>query len=147
MFGKVMSIDDSLIIKYFTLATQVPPEQITGFEKELKNGANPRYIKKRLAEELVTLYYGSKKAAAASKEFDKIFSKKEKPTDLPEAEHAPGGIIDILVDTKLASSRSEARRLVEQKGVKVNDQVVGLESQAGPGDVIQVGKRKFLKLK
>ena len=150
MFGKVMSIDDSLMVKYFTLATRVPMQDIAGIEKELKSGANPRVLKKRLAEEIVTLYHGQKKALAASDEFDRVFSKKEKPSDIPEMKVKSQNIIDLLVETKMAPSKSEARRLVQQHAVKLNDQVIeewDAELDIETGQILQAGKRKFIKLK
>lgn len=150
MFGKVMSVNDNLIVKYFNLATRVPLKEVTALEKELKNGANPRHIKKRLAEEIVTLYHGKKQAIAASNEFDRVFTQKEKPSDIPEMKVKSQNIIDLLVETKLAPSKSEARRLVQQGGVKLNDQIItewdatlDIES----GQILQAGKRKFAKLK
>lgn len=147
MFGKVMSINDNLIIKYFEYATRVTLGEIKQVEKELKAGANPRDIKKRLAQEIVTLYHGSKAAAAASQEWAKIFSQKEKPSDIPEAKVKSKNIVDVLVETKLAASKSEARRLLTQKGVKINDQVANESNQVKPSDTIQVGKRKFVRIK
>lgn len=149
MFGKVMSVADGLIVKYFNLATRVPVKEIAKLEKELKNGANPRHIKKRLAEEIVTLYHGKKQAIAASNEFDRVFTQKEKPTDMPAVKVKSQNIIDLLVETRMVPSKSEARRLVQQGGVKLNDQVItewdatlDIES----GQILQAGKRKFVKL-
>jgi tyrosyl-tRNA synthetase len=150
MFGKVMRVDDGLMVKYFTLATRLSLSEIAGLEKELKKGANPRHIKKRLAEEIVTLYHGKKTAIAASGEFDRVFSQKEKPTDMPEVKVKSQNIIDILVETRLAPSKSEARRLVQQGGVKLNDQIISEWDTAidvEDGQILQAGKRKFVKLK
>ncbi len=151
MFGKVMSINDDLIVQYFELATKVPMKEVAEIEKELKSGANPRHIKKRLGEEIVTLYHGSGAAADASEEFDKVFSRKEKPSDMPEVRVVDSqNIIDLLVETKLAPSKSEARRLVEQGGVKLNDQVItewDTLIDIEDGHVLQAGKRKFVRLR
>jgi tyrosyl-tRNA synthetase len=150
MFGKVMSVNDSLIVKYFKLATRVPLKEIAAIEKELKNGANPRHIKKRLAEEIVTLYHGKKHANAASDEFDRVFSQKEKPSDISEIKVKSQNIIDLLVETKLVASKSEARRLVQQGGVRLNDQVItewDATLDIENGQILQAGKRKFVKLK
>ena len=84
MFGKVMSLADDLIIKYFEHATRLPMSEVAKLAKELKAGANPRDIKKRLAEEIVTLYYDAKIASAASAEWEKVFSNKEKPSEIEE---------------------------------------------------------------
>lgn len=150
MFGKVMRVDDSLMIKYFNLATKVSLKDIAQIEKELKKGTNPRLLKKRLAEEIVTLYHGKKLAAAASDEFDRVFSQKEKPSDIPEMKVKSQNIIDLLVETKMAPSKSEARRLVQQHAVKLNDQVIeewDAELDIETGQILQAGKRKFIKLK
>jgi tyrosyl-tRNA synthetase len=150
MFGKVMSVADSLIIKYFKLATKVALDEVAGFEAMLKKGENPRNIKVRLAEELVTLYYGRKAADKASAEFEKVFTNKEKPTDIPEMKVKSQNIIDILMETKLAPSKSEARRLVQQGGVKLNDQVINewdAKLDVEDGQIIQAGKRKFIRIK
>jgi tyrosyl-tRNA synthetase len=150
MFGKTMRVDDKLMIKYFTLATRVPLDEVAGFEKKLKKGANPRVLKKRLAEEIVTLYHGKKAATAASEEFDRVFSQKEKPSDIAEMKVKSQNIVDLLVETGMAPSKSEARRLVQQGGVKLNDQVVtewDAKLDIESGQVLQAGKRKFMKLK
>ncbi|MBI3952661.1 MAG: tyrosine--tRNA ligase [Candidatus Doudnabacteria bacterium] len=150
MFGKTMSIKDDLIIKYFQFTTRVPLDDVKGYEKELKAGTNPSLIKKRLAHELVTLYHGKKAADAAAKEFEKVFSRKEKPTQMTEMKVKSQNIIDLLVETKLAPSKSEARRLVQQKAVKFNDEVIDewdTMVDLRNGVVLQVGKRKFIKLK
>ncbi|MBX4187567.1 MAG: tyrosine--tRNA ligase [Candidatus Doudnabacteria bacterium] len=150
MFGKVMRVGDKLILKYFTLVTRVPLSAIADFEKELKKGTNPRVIKKRLAEEIVTLYHGKNAATVASQEFDRVFSQKEKPSDISVKVVESVNIVDALVETRMAESKSEARRLVQQGAVKVDDKVIkDWESKIkfASGQVIQAGKRKFVKIK
>lgn len=147
MFGKVMSVHDDLIVKYFEYATQVPMAEAKAVEKELKSGANPRDIKKRLAEAIVTLYHGKKSAVDASKEWQQVFSNKEKPSEIPEVKVKSKNLVDVLVEAKLASSKSEAKRLIDQGGVKINDKVQNESSEIKSGSVIQVGKRKFVKIK
>jgi tyrosyl-tRNA synthetase len=150
MFGKVMRVDDSLMEKYFTLATRIPMKEVAELLKEMKNGANPRVLKKRLAEEIVTLYHDKKQASAASEEFDRVFSNKEKPSDIPVMKVRSQNIIDLLIETKMAPSKSEARRLVQQGAVKLNDQVIEEWDTAidiENGQVLQAGKRKFVQLK
>lgn len=149
MFGKVMSVDDKLIVKYFTLATHVPMEEIQKIEQELKNGANPRTIKKRLGEEIVTMYHSAAKAKKASREFDRVFSEKQMPSEMEEMKVVSTNILDLLVETKMVPSKSEARRLVEQGGVKLNEEVVkdwNATLDIKDGQVLQAGKRKFMKL-
>lgn len=147
MFGKAMAIADSSIFEYFELATEVPMSEVSQLEKELKSGANPRDIKKRLAEEIVTLYHGAKAASKASAEWAKVFSNKEKPTDIEEVKVKSKNIVDVLVETKLAASKSEAKRLLFQNGVKIDDKIATEASVIKPGNLIQVGKRKFIKIK
>ncbi len=124
--------------------------EVEVIDKELKSGTNPRDLKKRLAEEIVTLYHGKQAAGTAAREWEKVFSKKEKPTAMPTMRVKSQNIIELLVETKLAPSKTEARRLVQQKAVKYNDEVIDewdtlidLES----GAVLQVGKRKFVRLR
>ena len=147
MFGKVMSINDDLIIKYFEYTTRLPMGEIKQLQKDLANEANPRDIKKRLAEEIVTLYHGPKAAKSASEEWAKVFSNKEKPSEIDEVKVKSKNIIDVLVETKLAPSKSEAKRLLAQDGVKVDDQTATEETEIKSGNLLQVGKRKFVKIK
>jgi len=146
MFGKVMSIADELVVKYFEYATRMPMDEVKKLEKELSAGANPRDIKKRLAAEIVTLYYDAATASKASNEWEKVFSKKEKPSEIEEMKVKSENIVDVLVETKLAPSKSEAKRLLEQNGVKIDDEVATEDSKVKSGNLIQVGKRKFIKV-
>jgi tyrosyl-tRNA synthetase len=145
MFGKVMSVADELMVKYFTLATRVPLDEIKELEKQIE--PDPRNTKIRLGKEIVTLYHSKKAAEAAAAEFEKVFTKKEKPSEIPEYTVQSSNIIDVLVETKLAPSRSEARRLVEQGGVSVDDETAKSTTEVHHGNIIQVGKRKFAKIK
>ena len=151
MFGKVMSIPDDLIVRYFELATDVEAEEIKKAEKALKDGENPRDLKARLAKEIVTIYHSKEAASNAEEEFIKIFSQKQTPTDIETKKLAEESmnIVVLLTHTKLASSKSEARRLIAQGGVRVeNEKVLDAElvlSLQKP-KLIQVGKRKFLKV-
>jgi len=152
MFGKVMSIKDELISRYFLLATDVPLADIKKVEKELAAGKNPRDLKVQLAKEIVRRYHGEKGAKAAAEDFEKKFVKKELPDEIPtvKLKKATMFLADILVDTKLTESKSEARRLLEQGGVRVDGAVIGERGaviEPRTGMVIQVGKRKFIKVK
>ncbi|MEW6610609.1 MAG: tyrosine--tRNA ligase [Patescibacteria group bacterium] len=153
MFGKIMSIPDHLIIEYFTLATDVSFMEIQEMARELKQGGvNPRDLKARLAREIVTLYHGGAKATEASQEFDRIFKGHELPVEMQEVRLASPTIRPdaLLLETKLASSRSEAQRLIRQGGLKVAGIVVvdwGKEMTLHNGDVVQVGKRKFVRMR
>jgi tyrosyl-tRNA synthetase len=145
MFGKVMSINDDLIGKYFEYATRLPMSEVKELTTQAKS--EPREVKMRLASEIVTLYHGEKAAQVAAKEWEQVFSKKEKPTDIEEMKVKSKNIVDVLVETKLAASKSEAKRLLEQKGVKIDDEVASESSTVKSGNLLQVGKRKFIKVK
>jgi tyrosyl-tRNA synthetase len=150
MYGKVMSIIDELIIDYFTLCTRLPLEKIEEFERELKSGKNPRDIKMILAYEIVKLYHGEEKAKEAQKNFVKIFQKKEAPEEIPTKKVRSTVLFEILVETGLASTKSEARRLIEQGGIKVDNKVIKdiyfKPKIAKKGVLIQKGKRFFIKV-
>ena len=152
MFGRVMSVTDGAMEEYYRLLTGVE-------EKVFKNliGVNPRQAKAKLAAEIVKDYFGERKAEEAGREFDRIFKERRAPSDIREfavktdLQDAPGAtLIDIMCVSGLASSRSEARRLVSQKAVKLDERV--LEDASGvlefkDGQVLKVGKRKFIRLK
>ena len=151
MFGKLMSIPDGLIIKYYTLLTDVPLEDIAEFNTAMKQGANPRDFKARLAKEIVELYHTKHDAIEAEKEFVSMFKDKQAPTDMPTCKVKKGShpIINLLVITKLVASKAEARRIVEQGGVSIDSEIIKdwkKEIDVQDGTVIKVGKRKFIKL-
>lgn len=148
MFGKIMSVGDNLIKKYFVLATQVPLEKV---DEIMAGNSNPRDQKIILAEEITKLYHGDKKALAAKEAFINQFSKGELPTDIESKKIGPGDfkLSELIVKAGMVTSKSEARRLIEQKGVKVdkqaiNDVIVSLDGKKEY--LLQVGKRKFLKI-
>ena len=142
MFGKVMSVNDDLMGDYFECCTDVPMDEV----KKIIKG-DQRSAKVRLAKEIVTLYHGEKAADSASEAFDKVFKDKEVPDDMVEVKVKKGTkVIDVIVENKLVSSKSEARRVIEQGGVKLNDKAVdSIDTEVGEG-VLKVGKRKFLKV-
>lgn len=159
MFGKTMSIPDDLMIRYFELVTKVPVDEIRRLEKGLGNGTvHPRDLKMRLGWEIVRIYHGEKEADEAKAEFIKMFQKKEAPDEMPELSLAELGadgegnieLVTLMVNGSLAPSRSEARRLIQQGGVRLNDEKI-TDTQAvvkpGDGDIIRVGKRKFARLR
>lgn len=146
MVGKVMRVEDRLLEKYFILATRIPLGDV---KKIMKSSKNPRDIKLQLALEITTLYHGKAKATAAVKGFIAQFSNNELPTDIELRKMEPGmyALSELLALHGLASSKSEARRLIDQKGVKVNQKTVSDETVVVDGKVkhlLQVGKRKFL---
>jgi tyrosyl-tRNA synthetase len=147
MFGKIMSLQDDLIIKYFTLFTRVEMEVVEKYEKDLKKGSNPRDIKMLLAHEIVRMYHSEKEAKKATDYFVKTFSKKEVPSEMPEIKPKDYNIVSILVESNLVSSKSDARRVIEQKGVKINGVVVEqLDFVLKPKSVLQKGKINFLRV-
>jgi tyrosyl-tRNA synthetase len=148
MYGKIMSIQDELIIKYFTLTTRVPMETIKEYEKELKNGGNPRDYKMKLAFELVKFYHSEKLANEAQEYFISTFSKKEIPDEIPELKPSACDIITVLVEAKFVKSKSEARQVIQQGGVKVNEEKVeDITLEVKKGDVVQKGSRFFMRIK
>ncbi len=148
MFGKVMSWPDEMIVKVYELITKEQVEKVKEVELRLKAGENPRNFKLDLAKSVVENFIGTEEAKAAEENFVKVFSKKQKPDEIPEREVVAETIIDALVETKLVPSRSEAKRMVDQKGVKVNDKIIeDYEYQIKSGDLIQKGKRFFVKIK
>lgn len=151
MFGKIMAIKDGLILKYFWLCTDVSQDELDAYEKRLEQGANPRDIKIELGKKIVTLYHSQVAAEEAAAEFEKVFSKKELPEDMPT--HAlsknPITFPELLVEAKLSTSKSDAKRLVEQGGVEVDGAVEKdwrKEIAFKGGEVVQAGKRKFVKI-
>jgi tyrosyl-tRNA synthetase len=142
-YGKIMSVPDSLIQDYFELATRVPLE-------EIKRG-NPRDLKAKLARAIVEIYHSKKKADKAEQEFNKVFKNKGIPDNMPEIKISEKKlpILDLLTKTGLVSSKSEAKRLVLQKGVRINREVQeswDKEVDVEKGMIIQIGKRRFAKI-
>jgi len=142
MFGKVMSIPDTLIKKYFEFATDV---QNTEVEKII---ADPMKAKKRLAREIVTLYHSAKAAKEAEENFIKVFSRKEAPDEVKSYKVKSRKFLEILEETDLVSSKSEARRVIEQGGVKIDNEVIkDINFNLSSGEhLIQKGKRFFVRV-
>lgn len=154
MFGKVMSIPDGLIVKYFRLATAVPVDEVDSIESALSAGtAHPNEIKRRLGREIVSLYHDPAAAAGAEEAFDRVFKSHGLPDDIPEVgvdPADPAHLPAVLETVGLAPSRSEARRLIDQGAVKID----GIPVLAGTydlpwseiaGHVLQVGRRRFAR--
>ncbi len=151
-FGKIMSIPDHLIVSYFKVYTKLSFSEVKQFEKQLKQGASPRDFKARLAYEIVKLYHGEEQAQKAQKEFDRIFKYKKLPDKIPVYRVKKGSykLIDILVSSRLTSSKSEARRLIEQGAVRINNDIINnwsCEIEPKNEAVVKVGKRRFIKIK
>ena len=151
MYGKIMAMSDDVILTYFEIATDVPLDEIEGMKLQLEKGTNPRDLKARLAREIVTIFHDAASAEQAEKHFDSVFRSKEIPDDMPEYTlSAEIGIIDALVQAELVSSKSEARRMIQQKAVKIDGVVVeDVNMILAPKTemVLQRGKRKFARLK
>lgn len=147
MFGKLMSIPDELMEHYWTLLTETPEAQI---RRNLKT-MHPREAKEALAAAIVWGAYDEAAAQAAAAEFRRVFSKKEKPSEMPEVRtESPVGLASLIVASGFASSNSEAMRLIKQGAVKLNDQAI-TDSKAhvtvANGSILQVGKRRWARLK
>jgi len=152
MYGKIMSWPDSLITIGFELCTDLPIEEITEISNQIKKRRlNPREAKAKLAREIVTICRNKRAAQKAEEEFNRVFKEEKLPSRIPEIKirEKALNILDLLVKIKLASSKSEAKRLILQKGVKIDNQVQNDWQkiiEIKKGIVIQVGKRKFIRL-
>jgi tyrosyl-tRNA synthetase len=154
MFKKVMEIPDSLIIKYFELATDEHPDEIDKIKRELHDGANPRDVKYGLAKIIVSLYHAPEDVEKAVAYYNSAFSKKAIPDDIPEAlvEAGKDTITDIipkLMEMSFVKSKSEFTRLVNQGGIQLNGEKLSSNDMhriLDCGDVIKIGKKRFVKL-
>lgn len=151
-FGKVMSIPDSLIINYYNYATTLHPDEIASIKGELESGVNPMLLKKRLGREIVKLYHGEEASREAQEAFEKQFSQKEIPADIPEFASAEESLklIRILTESGLCETNGEAKRIILQGGVTVDNlKITAIDALIGikDGTVIKCGKRKYLRLK
>ncbi len=149
MYGKVMSIPDKAMPVYARLATEWTPEKVHTFETGLEaNTLHPRDAKMQLAFGITSVFYGDKEADNAQKQFVTTFQQGNIPDEIPEYRLSEGeNLIDIMVGQKMVGSRSEARRLVEQQGVKIDGiPVDDLNVVLHDGNILQVGKRRFLRL-
>lgn len=156
MFKKAMEIPDKLIIRYFELATDILPEDLNKIKERLAEGCNPMKIKKELAETITLLYHTKEETEAAKQFYEEAFSQKAIPTAIPTVEIQAQGdrlqdILKPLVQQKAAGqikSVNELRRLISQGGFKINGgRAEDLEQRINTGDVLQIGKKTFLKLK
>jgi tyrosyl-tRNA synthetase len=154
IFGKIMSIPDDLIYPYFELLTDLPLDELKKIKKDLdQEKENPMMLKKKLGIEIVSLYHSEKDALKAQQGFEKVFSKKELPEDIPVYELTYDKpkiwIVKLLTITNLCSSSGQARRLIRQGGVYLDDKRVEDENLEIPVEgekLLKVGKRKFLKI-
>lgn len=147
IYGKVMSITDNLILDYFELVTDVPDEELAEFKRNLNdNGFNPMLLKKRLAREIVTHLYDQKAASEAEEHFTRVFQEREVPEEIEEGTESNVTLRDYLVINRLAKSRSEAKRLIEQGAVDVDGMKITDVNWTFPkGTTIKVGKRGHIR--
>ncbi|MBP6859336.1 MAG: tyrosine--tRNA ligase [Candidatus Magasanikbacteria bacterium] len=144
MFGKVMSWTDGMIANGFELCTTMPMDAIQKIQTETQN---PRDQKLKLAFEIVKTFLGEKYAKTAEEHFSKVFQEKSKPQEIPELKPSVLDIITVLVESGICKSKSEARQVIGQGGVKINDEkVVAIDVQVKTGDVVQKGSRFFVKI-
>ncbi len=153
MYGKLMATNDNLIIKYFTLLTNVPTAEIAAMEKGMASGENPRDVKMQLAREIVAMYHNAKAASKAEEGWKSQFQEGAMPEDMPEIAVKAGSvsIIELLIAAGFATSKSEARRTVEQGGAKIDGVVVetpdAMIAIRKEGVIMQKGKRYFARIK
>ena len=152
MYGKIMSINDSMILKYYKLAVFADREKINEVKSLLKDDANnPRDIKRSLAKDLVKKYYSEEKAELAQSSFDQIFVKRDNPKNMQSVKiDSDVGLLDLLTEEGLIASKGEGKRLLNQNAVKINGQICNdinfVISPSKEGLIIKVGKRRFLKV-
>lgn len=158
IYGKAMSIPDELMLKYYELATDLSNEQLRSLEQGLRDGSvHPRDAKMRLARTFVRMYHGESAAEAAEQHFRTVFQQGALPEDIPTVELASSALdngevrlIKLLVDLGMQPSNGEARRSIQQGAVRVNEQRIddiNAVIHVQEGDIVQVGKRKFARVK
>jgi tyrosyl-tRNA synthetase len=154
MYGKVMSIPDDLMLKYYELVTDFTPTQMERLKEELEAGKiHPRDAKMLLGKTIVRMYHGGEAAEKAEQQFISVFQQGTLPDEIPVMEWTGElqiPIVDLLVNLNLLNSKSEARRMIDNKGVKINGEKIKdnqLQVSITDGLIVQVGKRKFVKLR
>lgn len=152
MYGKVMSLPDDVMIQFFELVTRYGPTQIAEIQAGLESGKlHPRDVKMELAREIVSIFHGDEAAQRAEKHFQRVFQQRKLPEGMPEYRLVePTKIVEVMAEAGLAPSKSQARRLIQQGGVRVDDEpVTDIDARVAPDGkrrVLQVGKRRFLRL-
>jgi tyrosyl-tRNA synthetase len=155
MFGKVMSISDALMWRYYELCTDLPIEEIAALREQTESGArNPRDIKVELAKRIITDFHSATEANAAEEEFNRVFRNKQAPDEIEERtiSAGPWKLPRLLLEAGLTGSMAEARRLIEQGGVSIDGERLTrvdyeVDFSADRAAVIQVGKRRFLRVR
>ena len=151
IYGRTLSIPDSLIARYFEYATEISNIELEEIKSDLEQGAsNPRDLKRKLARELVTIYHNSEKALQAETEFDKMFIQKDVPDEIPEIKLSkPEKLVLLMVQNNMAGSNGESRRLITQGAGSIEKEKVSdihFIIKPGTDQILKVGKRKFLKI-
>jgi tyrosyl-tRNA synthetase len=150
MYGKVMSIPDKAMGSYFRLLTRWTPSEITQLERDLASGSvHPRDIKMKLAHEIVSIYQNEQAAEEAEQAFVRVFQKRKEPTEMPEFQLIAGqSVLDVLMAGGMVSTKSDGRRMLEQDAVRLDGETLKDANIAFPhAGVLQVGKRRFLRVK
>jgi tyrosyl-tRNA synthetase len=150
IFGKLMRISDELMWRYIELLSFAPAEKIASWKKAVASGGNPREIKAEFAKEIVARFHSTAAAGKAEEEFNAMFRDRELPQDMPEVTVSETALVKALKQADLVPSTSEAARMIEQGGVKINGEKVSdknLALRRGETLVIQVGKRKFARVR
>ena len=152
MYGKILSIPDNLIFKYFKYVSNLTLKEINDFELSLKtNNISHRDLKRKLAREIVSIYYNNKSASQAEENFDRVIVNKGIPKDIKIISISERiGLLDFLFDNNLISSKGEGKRLIKQSAIKLNDEIVKdlyFNLEIKTEYTIKVGKRRFIKIK
>jgi tyrosyl-tRNA synthetase len=149
MFGKIMSLKDDFIIKYFELLTRVPLEKVAEYRKNLEGGENPKNLKVILAKEIVKMYHDEKAAEKSAENWEATFSKGGIPEDIEELEVVSGSKLKIiLVENKIVESNSEFVRLLSAGAIKnaETEEKINSDIEVTSNQILKVGKRRFVKL-
>jgi tyrosyl-tRNA synthetase len=152
IYGKIMSIPDELIIKYFLLCTNRSLEELQEFERKMKAGENPKIYKELLAKDITSLYHSQEEAIKVSKEFEEVFKHKKPPQDIPAFSFPSNSVlnlVELLVQTKLLPSKSEARRKIKEGAIEIDGQKITDIHYSLKVDsplVIKVGKHQFIRV-
>lgn len=155
IFGKIMSISDPLMFRYYELLTDEPLSQVEKWKKEAKEGrVNPRDLKSRLARSIAADFWGEREAEKAAEEFERVFKNKELPTEIEEiaVKLAKTLLVDLLVDKNIFPSRGEAKRVIRQGGVyldgqRIEDIQLNIDMKKQSESILKIGKKKFYRLK
>ena len=150
MFAKILSISDELMWEWYELLSDRSLKEIEKLKEEVKNGRNPKEVKELLAIEIVDRFHGKGAGIKAKENFDKIHKQNKLPENMPEFEIEPMNIVDALVASKLAASKSEARRHIKGGAVRINQEKISSQDimlNSNKEYILQIGKRKFAKVK